>query len=515
MSIRFDDRWTYDNPALAAVPLTSLTDQQLANLSPDFVRYATQVRGHSILTRQKTLVEIYRIATLESDPRIALYLAAAKDKKGRRMFPTMEAVKAAMFGPTSSSSSSFLDPERNIFVQGIWRVSAALTAARLIGQLSQIEEQANHAIWLEKQALRDLEELLRVVDAEEFTSEQKVEVREFVFEVTEMVLIRPLHIRLFMPSQNLSHWTDVATLTGQVSTARICSLIADAINQRCLASSDGNVLAAPILAGGSGLHRIELTARRRDLIVAAEAITVAFDYGDYVLPFRWGVRSDELSTMPVNSALLLVQQGRVSALSQNPDDQNYQPTVLYFRPAPADDNGTPLDDNGQPITQWATVPLTFRVSPTMDTAKSVSVPLGSDRPSLVATTLLNELHALKDAVKALGALFRNDPSSANGALTALELVAWTLTNPEAWIVLDLLEIPPDVEVAVGNLQGPFTDFSRKPRSIRVQAVLHKDASTHDSLINLEGSLPRIIRQPESQVVRRIKDKLQIMNPHWR
>jgi len=485
---KFDDRFTYSNPALGAVNPTQLTETQLASLSPQLVEMANMVRGHSILTRNKTLREIYSTITQHADPRIALRLAAGKDSNGVPIFPNLDAVKAAMFGPATSNSDEFLDTQRNIFVQGVRRVSAALSAAFIIGQLAQIDEQFKHSVHLEKQALADLEEILSVTDlsAVPEQKESELELKALFFENKTMVLTQALRVEVFLPTAIGAAWQTVGIYNGEFTTARLVSDLADSINALTLQSQVSNLLAAPVLSAEMQTYRLDVSARRRDLEVSFEILSVKITQvsnATELLPFRWGVEISRLLPQTINSLILSVQLGRISAALQA-ERLERKPIVLYFRRLPTTPDGDVVDYDGSlmPGTTWQSGSLSFRISPTMDESLTVTVPwlsstdpeeqdrLDSERFGQVATQLLNEMFEVKGPTRALGALIRNDNIATPDPMAALELIAFSATNPETWMILDVLELPLDVEMAVGNYQLPLTPFSNKPRSIRVEAT---------------------------------------------
>jgi len=490
MSVQtFGDRFTYANPALVPLlpSLDSLSDQQLAAASPALATMGAMVRRHSILLRSVKLAEIYRVITEQSDPRIGLRLAAAKNAQGVNIFPNIDAVKAAMFGPASPTDTNFVDEHLNVFVDGIRRVSVALAASWLVGQYAQIEEQRRHGELLEKQALADLDFLIKTYEETETTAvrAEPLQNQAFYFEDAEFTLRVPLVVDLYMPGGPSTAWVNVGNYSGTVKTATLVADICDTINNLTLNNAQGNILASPVLAAGSGLHRIDVQARVRDTVVSFDLISLRMRLqgSSAELPFRWGVNPGSLRPETLNSALVRVEKGTVQTLN-TPNEKQIErsPTVLYFRRGPVNGAGQPLDAFGNviPTPRWAAANLTFRVSPTMNADETLVInriidparqdELDAQRHSQVALELLNRLFALKpSSVRALGALVRNDDPQQTGAMAALELVAYTLNQTETWMILDVLELPPDIQMATGDLLGPITSFSNKPRSIRVQA----------------------------------------------
>lgn len=526
----FDDRFSYANSALVNADIANLTDTQLETLSPEVKEMAAQVRRHSVLLRKKTTVEIYAAITDHADPRIALVLAAARDKQGVKLFNDLETVKAAMFGPATESGTEFLNAANNIFVQGIKRVSASLAASLLIGQLAQIDEQAKHAQTLESQALADLDRIIAVPDLLTSNQAQQAQTagenQSLYFQDLTLSLDSIIQVDVYLSAAALSGWVSVGTYSGEFNTSNIVVDIADTINTLTLISSRGNILASPILMGKAGLHRIEFNARNRDATISTEVVSIKLRHTKagtkQELPFKWGVEPEYLAYGLVNSTLITVQQGKTTATSVTSGaQQERSPTVLYFRRAAVADDGIVLDHNGTaiPTAIWANGKLVYRVSPTSDVNTQVEITrtigstpaeqevLDSNRPSQVALALLNSMFTSKAATRALGALIRNDDGSEVGGLVGLELIAFSVTNPQTWIVLDILEVPADIELSVGNLLGPITPFSSKPRSIRVES--HYEFRTSQTSVgnptSTASAIPKLVQLPQSGLLTRTRD----------
>ncbi|EKQ70395.1 hypothetical protein OsccyDRAFT_0682 [Leptolyngbyaceae cyanobacterium JSC-12] len=525
----FTDRFIIATPALSGVDLETLTDEQLETLSPPVKDFSRMVREYSALLSRKGSKSIYLICTEQVDPRIALVLAGARDKVGVRLFPDLNSVKQVMFGKTDPSESAFVNAERNMFTQGVRRIAAALTAALLIGQLAQIEEQAKHSEFLEKSALADLQRLLEVPDIAVATAQKlegEGEVKSFFFQPFSLELgSRILRAEFFMPSTTTSTWQIVNNYTGKFTTARIVADLADAINSYTLTQQTSNIIAAPILGDESTLYKIEFKARHRDASIACEVITARFTFTDNPnepLPFKWGVSPAGLNDQFINSLLLAVQQGKASVVGVTAADRERgEPTVLYFKRAPKNSNGDILDYEGDVISSsiWgAQGNLTFRVSPMMDENVTLPVPyltnvdaiqqtkLDAMRPNQVAELLLNQLFQIKGDTLALGALIRNDYPDNINALVALELIPFSVTNPEAWLILDLIDIPQDILVAVGNLQAPLTPFSSKPRSVRVESKFYAALAQNIRTTNQQvTAVPKVVKSPISDRLQAVRD----------
>jgi hypothetical protein len=527
----FDDRFILKYPALASVSLEQLTDSQLETIAPDTKVFASMVRGYSVIIRRRSTKEIYEIATLQVDPRIALILAASRDKLGVQLFPNIDTVKALMFGPTDVSTT-FEDTSLNIFVEGIKRVSAALTASILIGQLSQLPEQSQHAVILERQALDDLDRIIKVPDLEvalkdSTRASNEVDDYAFYFEKKDISLgSSTIRAELFMPSSLSTGWNLVGNYTGNFTSSQIVADLADAINTVTLVNKSSNIIAAPVLSAGPNLHKIDFLARERDVAITAEVISLKLTYLGNTkkeIPFKWGISVANLEPTTINSLILSVQQGRAGAVSGSSGSNTSaksQPVVLYFRRRTISTLEEVIDYDGNSIPKsiWTNGKLIFRISPNQASSVEIEIPylvntatqltLDKDRPSQVAEALLNGMYAVKGATRALGSLFRNDDvTNLTSSYSALELIAFSVTNPETWIILDVLEIPLDIEMAVGDLVAPLTPFSNKSRSIRVESVYRNNSSVNiiDSSFTAK-SAPRSVQIGSSSFIREALEK---------
>jgi hypothetical protein len=535
MTVDFGDRFLISSPTLAGINISQATDAQLLTASPDLAQYVSLVQSYSVLLKSKTAREIYLTATEIADPKIALILAGARDKaNGVRLFPTMETVKQVMFGATDPGAAQYVNPDLNIFSEGVRQISITLTASHLIGQLAQIKEQQEHSAFLYSSALKDLERLTEVHDLQAALSASKagdeLQPHSFFFQATSPNINNDrLKVEIYVPnSAESSTWTTVGTYTGTFSTGRIIGDIADAINGLTLVSKAANIIAAPVLSQSSLHHRIDFKPRTRQLEVNFEVIMLRITLQSNpsaLLPFNWGVTPDMMTGETLNSLFLATQQGKVTSTSLTSlNNAQPQPNVLYFQRAKVDGNGNPLDAFGNPIpaSQWENQSfLSFRVAPTME--EDISIPiyrtvcndpvqqaqLDSLRPSLIAEALLNTMFQMKSDTRALGALVRNDPPTARDALVGLQLVAYSATNPETWMVLDITQLPPDILLSVGDLNGPFSTPSNRPRSVRIESAFHSVlfAGTSARLGTGATKAPLFLRKNVSENMRYVREKI--------
>jgi hypothetical protein len=422
-----------------------------------------------------------------------------------------------MYGPTVADPTTYLDEVLNIFVQGVRRVSVALTASLLIAEFApaDLTDALRYALSLEKQAIEDLERLLQVPDVALLAGGAATSTTAaFYFEDKELELTTPLRVELYMPTAGVTAWQPVGTYTGLVSTGRIAADLADAINTATLNALQSNVLAAPVLAspGGPHLHEVRFESRLRDLVVTTELVSVRILPGP--LPFVWGVSSGALREEILNSVFIKVERAGAASTATplTPRVPDYEPVVLYFRRRRTNAVGQVVDEGNVviPDAVWQNGRLVFRVSPTMDADQVVAVPYlpGQDlhRYSQVALLLLNELFALKGDTRALGALIRNDDIYHPAPVAALELIAWSITNPQTWMILDVVEVPADIELATGDRVRVVTPWSHKPRSIRVPSLYKREAGALPTPEEAGGRPDvRVVKLPDSQRMRRLSD----------
>jgi hypothetical protein len=487
----------------------------------------------------------------ESDPRIALILAAARKLDNTALFPNMEIIKEIMFGPTSTNLTIFDKDEYNIFVDGIRRVSAAITAAKLINQLAQIPEQFKHGEALLKSALADLDRLIKLNSISSITASATAAEKDptfsasiyfddinFLLNSTETLICE-----VYLPSLPTGDlilptvWAPVVNITnGSFNTADLVATISDGINSITLTQVVANILAAPILGNALNNNQIKFEARNKSATLAAELISIRFRYLDSnnldnistnPLPFKWGVVESNLTTNKVQSVLLAIQNGKIASTAASLSTANYVPIVLYIKRAPLNNLNEPLDANGlviDPSTYTSLSKLDLRVSTRSDEIESIDVPYITDplanpitqalldkkRPAQVADLIINALFNIKSDTRTLGTLYRSDDTGIE-LISAIELIAFTAMNPETWSLLDILKIPPDILIATGNLTTPITPFSNNPRAIRVATKFVSAGILSNTQIkpnSAESSIPSFLshghKNPE---LTRIKDKV--------
>jgi hypothetical protein len=78
---------------------------------------------------------------------------------------------------------------------------------------------------------------------------------------------------------------------------------------------------------------------------------------------------------------------------------------------------------------------------------------------------MNSLQALTATTRLLGCIVRDDLISESAPMAAVELIAWSVTSPITYLVLDILSVPADIEIALGDIRSPQTTFSNLPLTI--------------------------------------------------
>lgn len=506
----FADRFIYaTNITLSTIDSLS-TDEELTSLLPSLEPYINQVKSHSVLLQGNRFSYryIYDICTQDSDARIALIIAAAKDLSNNPMFPNLEVVKELMFGPSLSNLTIYDKDEYNIFVDGIRRVSAALTASKLVNQLATIDEQFKHANAIEKQAIADMDRLIKLNSIKSLSnngvsSAAQPYVASLYFEIKDFLIAsnESLKCEVYLPSTEYDNlitrkavgftsWVTSFTLNeGNYSTSDVVALISDTINSITLNNRSANILAAPLLSNVNNRHEIKFDARLKSDVLAAEIISLRFTYVNNIdnnfiaLPFKWGNNNTLISNGKVNSVLLAVQNGKVASTTNVVATQT--PVVLYIKRSPLNILNEPLDWEGKVIdinTINPTSKITLRLSTVMDDSITVDIPYikstlpinqvsqDKERHAQVADIIVRELFKVKSDTRTLGTLFRSDSPDMPEPLSAVELICFTARNPDTWTILDILELPPDIYIATGDLRGPTTPFSNNARAIRVNTL---------------------------------------------
>lgn len=502
----FSDRFLRKNPSLTPDNVNSMSESELLASSPELKRMVDSVRRVDATLARTKAKDIFFIITDYADPKIGGILAAAIDKStGNRLFNSIDEVKQIMFPPEGGNENLQL----TIFNDTVRQSSVTLTASRLVGNLSAAGENfRGHAEYLLKSATQDIDRIIETIDVNQIRQEQsEIDERAGIFfERTSFNLETPLDAYVYI-SGSTSSWDKVATFEGSTSTADIVSKIGDFINSLTLSESSANLVAAPSLSGESNTHSIYFEARRYSTEFSAEVVSIKFDSPE--VPFNWGIRKGDLSSYEINSIIVATNMGKIGKDSTLPlmDDKEGKPSVLYVRRK--EDANTKQQDK-----------YTFKVSPLLE--KEIVVPFGRftnsneeeqklldrQRPSQFALSFIKKLHEIKSESKCLGAIIKNDPvDSSSRPIVGIELIGYEVAVKDVWIILDLIKIPKDLEVAVGDLRQPLTNFSNEPRSIRVENVYLTNTDPSDVNKSEVGDSPKLLSRPSSSYLNRVRNKM--------
>lgn len=515
-------------PSIGVEVLEELSEEELEQVAPDLAEMAQMVREYSVLLNRTSTSDIFKIITRQADPQIAARLSAAKDKNtNTSLFSGLEAVQTVMFNDPSrvtGTPSNYLNSQ--LFSDGIRRVSAALSAAILLARLPEVQRE--YAKELRDSAYEDLALIVETyaLSAQDTTTDTTKRDEDapvaFYFQPLDFTVPdgQLLSLEWYSPSFTLN-WVSVQQYTGAVSTWHLVADLADAINQYTSQDPEATLLASAELGSVEHLredyHTLSFYPRYSVAGIIAHSINVRIqtrpiadspkpnitlgatqdnptnsDYG--LTPFQWGITLDGIGNYPVNGSIVVVSAAKTTtAASLDISNEDYVPTVLYFR------NKNTYQLVTDPITSVETISpdsppkdsLTFqyRIQPWQPNLSSLDkeqeeitedfvrlrdyesvanqVELDNSRYSQIAVQLMNGLARINLKTKTSGCVIRNDPTDALEPMSALELIAWGMSKSISYVILDILEVPEDIEVATGDLIKPRTSFSSKPRSVRV------------------------------------------------
>lgn len=478
--IDFSRRFTVSDPALAgaiaAAPDSAALDLVLAT-SSSFMTAVQAARIYSILLTRAKYQDIYRVITKDADLEISYILLAAQKEDGTPRYTDVQ-VEAMLWGAVSL-------PPYSDFAQGITEISIKFTAAVLIGAFATQPEQRAMAEFLRKDALDTLDRIVKFaarstaaapIDSTETVNSERIKEARFYFDPVEFTVAADLAVSFFIPNFVTSpNWVLAATyLAGEViHTRRIAADLALAINRYTLSpSNSSNIIAAVSQSGQNSYPYIDFALREYVAGYNGDLVSVQFEQltgNAKSIPFKWGVQTSDLRATFINSCLLLLRTPKSTTLSTitsaSSSSKIGEYNVLYFRSkAP-----TALDPTPQPTGE-----LSYRLSVT-ETITRLAAPTNSNAPrySQQAISLMNGLQALTTQTKLLGCIVRDDLITESAPMAAVELIAWSVTSPTTYLVLDILTVPADIEIALGDLRSPQTTFSNLPLTIICKPLYEK------------------------------------------
>lgn len=130
--------------------------------------------------------------------------------------------------------------------------------------------------------------------------------------------------------------------------------------------------------------------------------------------------------------------------------------------------------------------------------------LDNNRPNQVALLILDELVKRKEELILLGAVVKNEGlEESERPVCGIELVGFAVTELEEWLILDILEIPKDIEIATGSLFEVLTNYSNRPRSLKIDCTSDYRLRAKKVGLGGEGD-PRIINYKESTLLKRFR-----------
>lgn len=485
-----------------------------------------------LLKRKRTLDIFNVITRQTDPRCALILAAARRRNSNLPLFKGINEVRQVMFNDDDRNPdpSRPLDQTLNnrLFSDGVRRASAALAASILMAELPEIQRE--YAAKVEEQAIADLDRIIATYEIQSQlpSSDKTAEPAPiaFYFEPLDFEIDPTLELAVEWYSPSIVNtWTSVQTYTGKISTWHIVSDLADSLNMYTSQDVDKALLATADLSGpllgSTYYHTLSFYPRKPINGVLGYSINVKIElrplgstseppvipgglteneaediYG--LSPFKWGPYPSSINTYPINGKIIVLYFGKSAALNPQELNDAYIPTVLYFRnkfrytgqPTSLLDPDDPLSEPD--LSSIVTPPeanLKFRVQPwhpnlaaidnqpvdvTVPFDRIISdgsisqVELDNSRYSQIAVRLLYEMSYIDLATKATGCIVRNDPVQQSQPLSGLELVAWGISKSISHIVLDVLEIPQDLEMATGDLTGPKTSFSSNPRSLRVK-----------------------------------------------
>jgi hypothetical protein len=519
---------------------------------------AEMVRIQSVLLKQVSTLDVFNVITRHSDPKIALYLSTAKDRNTNQLlFPTEGSIKEIMFADPAREGLTNL-PNRHLIAHGLRGISADLTAAMLIHQLAIIDEQFKHGDSLRNDAHKRIDQIILTYELKSSTAfddstQSDNSATAFYFESKDFTLpdSKKLLVEWYMPHVD-GMWVNSGEYLGTISTATVVADLVDNINARSVQKND-YIIAVAKLSGPyasassttfSQFHHLTFYPRFPSKGILAHSINIRIqvmavvstteDDDSFPLhkaPFNWGCFLDSTNTYPVNGTLIITEYNKLSTSAKVINSlTEYNPSVIFLRnkwfyaiqdePLPPYQAGRtkPISYSEPP----ALSALRFRVQPfqpnmvdqelDQKSTYTISVPREGDdnaRYSQLAVLFNNALAKSNLDTKTAGAIIRNDDPTDLDPMAVIELTAWDLSSYKT-IILDILEVPEDIEIAVGDRYGPRSSFSTLPKSILVENAL---AGKVAAAPIYEGNKHSTVNRFKSNLWQRIEEEEKELQKH--
>lgn len=462
----FNQRFTVNNSSFSGVVanLDLATEEQLMQ-SDELVAMARMIRQYSILLADLSLKDTYRLITQSTDPELGLMLLSAKNVDGTNKFNETQ-VRLMLWSDTTAALAGFSS--------GLREVSCRLAASIQIVAFATQPYQLQTAEALRKQGTDSLDRIIQLQQTATAVTaltntKLAVDAARFYFQPLDFVAADELKVSFLIPNFTAAaDWVVATTYPSgsQISTRDLISDLAYSLNQYTLNPiNKANVVAAVSQSGDQTYHYVDFGVRSQIAGFVSELITIRIEYtnlNNQLLPFVWGVQISDLKPYKINSQLLVLKNPKESTLtSLLSNTQNFGKTVIYFRP------------KAGALTFAGDITYRLSVSETL-THTATLVSTSAPRYSQAALALITSLHQYRGTSKLLGAIIRNDLGTALNPLAAVELIAWTATNPETKLIMDLLSVPEDIEIALGDENKPSTPFSDYPLTAIVSPNYQKN-----------------------------------------
>jgi hypothetical protein len=223
---------------------------------------------------------------------------------------------------------------------------------------------------------------------------------------------------------------------------------------------------------------------------------------DLDLQFKWGVNEKYLSNEKTNSALILIRDNHLSQLADEPDagtDQtgSVKYPLLYIR------NTGILDTTTTVKFRLSVDDVEYIVTPDVSRGLTTS-------SKVIGMAIADKLNEVKATTGVLTSIIRADPPSET-SITILSLVAIKLKKIDTVITLDVLQVPNDVEITLGDSTTEFSAYSNYPRTLMIKTIYDASADVEITRELGYGDLPKTVKAPQLSWLENLKTKNKLFN----